>query len=106
VANLPRRAALPASAIVTPLTPAKISQNLSWERQQLVLDPTPLSLVVAEFNRYNKHKLVIVDPAIAGFLVGGSFHVHDYETFARLLETSFGVAVERRENQILLRARH
>jgi transmembrane sensor len=106
VANLPRKAVLPASAIVTPLTPAKISQDLSWEHHQLVLDPTPLSLVVAEFNRYNMHKLVIVDPAIAGLLVGGSFHVHDYETFSRLLETNFGVAVERTGNKTLLRARH
>jgi transmembrane sensor len=46
---------------------------------------------VREFNRYNRRRLVIVDPAIAQMKVGGSFEAQDPESFAATLEKHFGV---------------
>ena len=94
-----------APMVVVPVAPAEISQMLAWEDRRLEFDPKPLSALVAEFNRYSRHKLVVADPAIAGLKVGGSFRVSDYDAFVRLLESSFGVTAERLENETVLRGR-
>jgi len=50
---------------------------------------------VDEFNRYNRHKLVIADPRLAARRFGGTFAVGDHEELVRLLEANFGVMAER-----------
>jgi ferric-dicitrate binding protein FerR (iron transport regulator) len=57
---------------------------------------------VAEFNRYNGQELVVEDAALAARRFGGSFRVDAPETFARLLETRFGLRVERRGEVIVI----
>lgn len=90
-------------AVVVGVAPAEIARLLAWQDRRLEFDPTPLQEVVAEFNRYNRHQLIVVDPAIRGMKVGGAFPADDYPTFVRLLESSFGVIAERREHKTLLR---
>jgi transmembrane sensor len=86
-----------------PVTEGQILQMLAWQNRKLEFDPTPLGALVAEFNRYNRRKLVVADPAIAGLKIGGTFRVDDYDTFVRLLESSFGITAERSSNEIVLR---
>jgi transmembrane sensor len=60
---------------------------------------------VAEFNRFNRHKLVIEDAMLAELKFGGTFRPDRYETLIGLLEQSFDVVVDRRETVTVLRRR-
>lgn len=80
----------------------EIERALSWQGVRLAFEELPLSEVVTEFNLRNRRQLVIGDPAIAGVRVGGTFRADNVEAFARLLELSFGVAVEPRNDGALV----
>jgi len=68
---------------------------LAWQEHRLDFDATPLVEIVAEINRYNRHKLAIADARLNDQRFGGSFPAGDYETFVRMLEANFGVVAER-----------
>lgn len=102
------RASIPVGSTETPaqvkaVASAEIDQVLAWQSNQLKFVATPLAEMVAEFNRYNRHKLVIADPRLAARRFGGTFPAGDYEEFVRLLESEFGVVAERDPNEIRLR---
>jgi transmembrane sensor len=88
---------------VVPVSREEIARLLAWQPRQLEFTDTPLSQVVAEFNRENRLKLVIDDPALAGEPIGASFRSDNVEGFVRLLEASFHVKAERRGDVIVLR---
>lgn len=92
----------PPAPVVT-VAPSEIKQALAWQERRLEFEETPLALMVEEINRYNRTKLVIADPRLAGRTFGGSFPSGDYEAFVRLLEQNFGVVAERRSDEIRLR---
>jgi len=74
---------------------AEIARELSWQQGRLQFGPTPLSEVVAEFNRYNRHQLIIADPQIGAFRIGGTFRFEGYDDFVRVLEDNYGVQARR-----------
>lgn len=82
---------------------AEIRQTLAWQARRLDFDGTPLADIVAEINRYNRHKLVVTDERLNAQRFGGSFPSSDYETFVRMLEADFGVRAERHGNETRLR---
>ncbi|MGJ4802904.1 FecR family protein [Luteimonas sp. SDU82] len=82
----------------------ELDDLLSWRRGLLVFNGTPLSEAVAEFNRYNAHKLVVADPRIASIPVGGSFRWTNTDAFVRVLEQGFGLRAERGDGETRLRA--
>jgi transmembrane sensor len=88
---------------IAPVEPQAIKQALAWQQRRLDFESMPLPGMVAEINRYNRHKLVIVDSSLEAHRFGGSFPAGDYETFVRLLEANFGVIAERRRGETLLR---
>jgi transmembrane sensor len=92
-----------ASAAVAALDPAEIEQATSWQSGRLAFVATPLASIVDEFNRYNRHKLVIADSRLAARRFGGTFLVGDHEELVRVLEANFGVVVERGETTTQLR---
>ena len=92
-----------ASATVAVLDPAEMGQATSWQSGRLEFVATPLASIVDEFNRYNRHKLVIADPRLAARRFGGTFLVGDHEELVRVLEANFGVVVERGETTTQLR---
>ena len=100
-------AAQPASApVVVTLTPAQIEHSLAWQGVRLDFDGLPLAAVVTEFNLRNRQQLVIGDRRVADLRVAGSFRAENVEAFARLLEASFGITVERRiDGALVLRRR-
>jgi transmembrane sensor len=93
----------PAPPRVEAVAPAEISQTLAWQSHRLEFVATPLADIVEEFNRYNRHKLVIADPRLATRRFGGTFPAGDYEEFVRLLEADFSVVAERGDKEIRLR---
>lgn len=96
-------AARPAAAPIATVPPQTIKQALAWRDRRLDFESTPLAEIVAEMNRYNRHKLVIADPRLAQERFGGSFPANDSEPLVRLLEGNFGVTAERRASETLLR---
>lgn len=91
--------------IQTPVkaTPAEIRQTLAWQGRRLDFDATPLSEIVAEINRYNRHQLSIADERLRDRRFGGSFPATDHETVVRMLEADFGVVAERKSGETRLR---
>jgi transmembrane sensor len=81
----------------------RIESALAWQSRRLEFVDTPLSEVVAEFNRYNRHQLTIVDPALARQTFGGAFASTGYASFVEVLEQSFRVVAEHREAETILR---
>jgi transmembrane sensor len=96
VASLPR-------VMVATVPVAEMSQLLAWQSKRLEFVSTPLADMVAEFNRYNRHQLVIADPRLAERRFGGTFAAGDYDELVRLLEADFGVVAERGETETKLR---
>jgi transmembrane sensor len=88
-----------------PIAPARIEQALAWRRGQIALNGQTLQSAVAEFNRYSDdRKLVVADPSIAGYQLGGYFRVEDMEGFVRALQTTFPVKATSTDETIYLSA--
>jgi transmembrane sensor len=74
-----------AGAVVTAVTSAEIAAELAWQAPRLQFYETRLSDAVAEFNRLNRHQLVIEDPELGDRRIGGNFRPDNVEGFVRLL---------------------
>jgi hypothetical protein len=48
----------------------------------------------AEFNRLNRHQLIIADPALNSLRIGGTFRPDNVEGFVRLLATTLEVRAD------------
>ena len=94
---------VPGPAAVKAVPPEEIGQTLAWEEGRLEFVATPLAEIVAEFNRYNRHKLVIADARLAARPFGGTFAMGDSDELVRLLEADFGSRAERGETETTLR---
>lgn len=85
-------------------TPDKIDKALAWRHGQIALDGQTLETAVDEFNRYSKRRLVIADPSIAGYRLGGYFRVDDMDGFVSALKTTFPVKSTATDRTIYLSA--
>ena len=92
-----------ASTIITAIKPRAASSALAWREGRLEFSDVPLAEVVSEFNRYNQHKIVIDDPALAARRFGGAFSAHHIEPLLELLQQSFGVVAENRGDETVIR---
>ena len=66
----------------------------AWTDRRLVFSETPLSEIVAEFNRYNHQRLILDDATVATLEVSGVFNTHDPEALILFLERIADVDVE------------
>jgi transmembrane sensor len=96
--------AAPPVVAISEVGAVEMQRALAWQERRLEFEDWPLAEVVAEFNRYNRTKLVIADPALTAKRFSGTFRADAYEPFVRLLEENFGVASERSVQGIELRA--
>lgn len=97
----------PSAPAVEKIAPATVRDALSWQERKLAFSETPLSEVVAQFNRRNRVQLILGDATLAERPVGGTFAADNVEGFVRLLESGNSIAVERQsETTVVLRAKH
>lgn len=89
--------------VVAAVAAPRLENALAWQEGRLEFTDTPLTDVVAEFNRYNRHSLAIGDLSLGAEPFGGTFAANGYEAFVEVLEQSFGVAAERRGHTTILR---
>lgn len=92
----------PAGVAVQRVAETEVARRLAWQNGELDFIGDPLSEVVMQFNRYNRRRLEIVDPAIAGLKVGGNFRATDLEGFLRAMRASFDVYAEESDGAIRL----
>lgn len=110
VANERARVALTTQAdggdevVIEKVSEAEAARALAWRERRLEFGAEPLEAIVAEFNRYNEHQLVIVDSVLAKKRFGGKFACDDVEKFVQVLVSSFGVNAERQAQQTILRS--
>jgi transmembrane sensor len=71
-----------------------VDEVLSWRHGVLAFDQLTLAEAASQFNRYNKKKLIITDPAVGSVRIGGRFDANNVQAFARLLHEGFGLTIE------------
>ncbi len=74
----------------------------AWQEGRLVFENAPLSDIAAEFNRYNRTRLVITDSDLAGARVSAVFDARDPEALVASLELTGQARAERRGTEIRL----
>lgn len=84
------------------LAPADYRRRLAWQAPRLEFDNTPLTDVVARFNRYSPMQLEIGDPELAGRTVGGAFDGANAEAFANLMLASGDIRLERVSDTLII----
>jgi transmembrane sensor len=76
---------LTAAPVIVAVTNEEISRELDWQAPRLQFNETPLGEAVAEFNRLNRHQIIIADPELSSRLIGGTFRPDNVEGFVRML---------------------
>ena len=79
-----------------------LGDELGWRHGLLIFRDTALTDAAAEFNRYNTHKIVIADQAVARLVVGGTITANDAALFVRAAQGLFGLHVENRGNATVI----
>jgi transmembrane sensor len=77
----------------TPIHGANIAAATSWTQHQLVFEHRPLIEVAAEFNRYNRDRVVIEGAELEQQEVTGVFQSNDPASFVAFLASLPGVQV-------------
>lgn len=90
--------------VAAAMPPSEIERALAWRERRIEFVSTPLSVLVAEFNRYNRHKLVLQDSRLGAQQFGGNFRADDPAGFVRVLKANFSVQAEIYENETHLRS--
>lgn len=83
------------AGIVRPdATITSVDRTLAWRSGRVDFVDEPIADAVAEFNRYNRRQLVLVDRAVGREHFDGVFRTDDPEGFASAIRTSLGVPVD------------
>ncbi len=80
----------------------ELARELDWRRGVLTFDHTTLAEAVAEFNRYNRQKIVIADREAAKLEIGGTFPSDDVKLFGRATHIALGLRVEDKGNELVI----
>lgn len=71
----------------------RVESALAWRDGMLNFDQMTLGDAVAEFNRYNRKKIIVTDPETAAIRIGGMFQASNVDAFVRLLREAYGLRV-------------
>lgn len=88
------------STLIAAKSEERVENALAWRDGKLSFDQAPLADVVAEFNRYNRTRLVITDAQVGKIPIGGSFQASSVESFTRLLGDAYGLRIERDDETV------
>jgi transmembrane sensor len=90
------------SISVTKKTAPALAKELAWRHGNLVFDNTALGDVAAEFNRYNRQKIVISDPKVARLTIVGTFPANDEEAIINTAREVFGLQARQENGRIVI----
>lgn len=81
------------SGHIAPVSQIGAAAFAPWRNGRIAFDNTPLSDVLAEFERYGDTHLRIADPAIAAMRISGSVDARKVDNFAQALPRALPVAL-------------
>lgn len=76
--------------------------ELGWRSGNLVFSGTSLAEAAANFNRYNRTKLVVTDPRVGRLRINGTFAANNAQAFVDATQVVLGLRLETRPNEILI----
>lgn len=79
---------------------------LSWRSGVLVFRDVTLAHAAAEFNRYNKRKIVIEDPSAAALKIAGNFRTTNVDSFVEIIAKGYPVRVAARKGGFVVSTEH
>ena len=82
--------------------PQAIEDALAWREGQIALTGQSLGAAAAEYNRYNRTKIVIEDQELAGEHLLGRFNADDPEGFSNAIATAFGADIRHTDKTIYI----
>ncbi len=88
------------STLIAAKSDERVESALAWRDGMLSFDQAPLTDVVAEFNRYNRIRLVVTDAEAGKIPIGGSFQASSIDSFTRLLRDAYGLRIERDDETV------
>ena len=83
-------------------SPHELTNALGWRRGVIVFDGTTLAGAVAEFNRYNKKKLVIANLAASRLTIDGTFSSDSLEGFTDVVRHVLQLRVDDRGDTVVI----
>lgn len=83
-------------------TVSELTDALAWRQGMLVFHRTTLADAAAQFNRYNRRKLVIGDAKAATIAIDGSFPARDPAAFTDIVQDILHLHVARRGNETVI----
>ena len=87
------RVIVTASGMSEPEHIADLAPVTAWTQRQLVFENRPLAEVAAEFNRYNRHRILIESDALQTQQVTGVFQPNDAASFLAFISGIPGVKI-------------
>ena len=88
------------STLIAAKSKERVENALAWRDGMLSFDQAPLTDVVAEFNRYNRTRLVVTDVQAGKIPIGGSFQASGIGSFTRLLRDAYGLKIEHDDDTV------
>lgn len=82
-------------------TEEEMDRKLAWRDGLIIFSGEPLNYVVEEIGRYTPVKFVITDPELSMLRIGGRFKIGETDAMLEVLETGFGVYIERGSNDLV-----
>lgn len=79
----------------------EIDRKLAWRDGLIIFSGEPLGHVVEEISRYTSIKFVITDPELSTLRIGGRFKIGEADAMLEVLETGFGVNINRVSNDLV-----
>ena len=79
----------------------EIDRKLAWRDGLIIFSGEPLDYVVEEINRYTNIKFIITDPELSMLRIGGRFKIGETDAMLEVLETGFGININRVSNDLV-----
>jgi transmembrane sensor len=86
---------------VMPVSTHRLSSVLAWRDGAVVFDGETLSDAIAEIGRYTDARIIVNDPQVAAFRVGGRYRTGDVQAFFDALQTAFPVSIRHESNGVV-----
>ncbi len=89
-----------AETLLAPRSVEEVKDELSWRHGVLTFDQFTVARAAAEFNRYNRRKIVVADPEAGAIRIGGTFKSDNIDGFVELLEEGYGLRIEKQGDEV------
>jgi len=80
----------------------QLADTMGWRRGVIVFKHTTLADAAAEFNRYNREKIVVADRDTGRLKIDGTFPATNVRPFVEVAQDVFGLRVDRRGDETLI----